>query len=357
MKAMMTALTGAALAATAVVAAAQVPATNVMVAPDGTVRIREATVPPSNIMSRDSLSILTAVKPTEGPGAAAPAAAPTMAAQRLQMNEALQPRVKHMRDLYPVDIQETVIDGISVAIITPKGGVPARNRNRLMINAPGGGFVTGIRANGLFISIPIASVGQMKVVSLLYRQAPEYRFPAATEDFTKVYRAMLKTYKPANIGFFGCSAGGALVAQTIAALPAAGLPRPAVAGIYCSGANAKWMSGDSTSFASLLTPAAVTLPPGPSYFEGMNTDDPRISPSSDLATIGRFPPTIYATGTRDFAMSQAAYSYRQMVRTGVESQLLIFDGMAHGFMTNPDFPESRELYQDAVKFYDRHLGR
>jgi dipeptidyl aminopeptidase/acylaminoacyl peptidase len=56
-------------------------------------------------------------------------------------------------------------------------------------------------------------------------------------------------------------------------------------------------------------------------------------------------------------MSAAAYSHRRLVKAGVESDLLIYDGLHHGFMTNPDFPESRDLYEIAAKFYDKHLGR
>jgi monoterpene epsilon-lactone hydrolase len=349
----------AALAMAAVPAGAQtVPGSRtVTVDADGTAHIRDAVLPPSSILSAKGREILGRARPTEGPGAAAQPATPDMAELRRRMNEQLQPNVRHMRDVYPVDIQETTIDGIEVAIITPRGGVPARNRNRLIINAPGGGFRTGIRANGLLISIPVAAVGRFKVVSLLYRQGPEYRFPAATEDFTKVYRAMLKSYRPANIGLVGCSAGGALIAESVAHFQQVGLPRPGVLGIYCSGADAKWMDGDSARFAALATASQGAGSAPNAYFEGMNMDDPAISPVESPAILAKFPPTLFANATRDFSMSRAALSYRRLVNAGVEAQLLIFDGLGHGFMTNPDFPESRELYEDAARFYDRHLAR
>lgn len=337
--------------------AQEAPARKVSIDADGTARILEASIPLSNMLSEEGKAIIRRTRPTEGPGAAPQPRIEDMAELRRRMNETLQPNVKHMRELFPVDIEETTIDGISVAIITPKGGVPARNKNRVMINAPGGGFRTGIRANGLLISIPVAAVGQFKVVSLLYRQGPEFRFPAATEDFTTVYKAMLKQYKAPNIGLVGCSAGGALVVQSVAHFQRAGLPRPGVLGIYCAGADARFMAGDSAAFAALATGAAVAMPPGPAYLDNVSLDDPAVSPTVDLEVLGKFPPTLFATGTRDFAMSAAAFGHRRMLKAGVASDLLIYDGLGHGFMTNPDYPEARELYEIAAKFYDKHLGR
>lgn len=324
---------------------------------DGSAHISHAVVPLSNVLSEQSKEIIRRSRPTEGPGALPQPKVEDMAELRRKMNEALQPNVNHMRDVFPVNVEEKVIDGIAVAIITPKGGVPEKNRNRVMINAPGGGFRTGIRANGLLISIPVSAVGQFKVVSLLYRQGPEYKFPAATEDFTKVYRAMLKEYKAPNIGLVGCSAGGALVAQSVAHFQKIGLPAPGAIGIYCSGAGAKWTEGDSGVFAPLATGIGVGTGASPAYLDSVNVDDPAVTPANDPAVLAKFPPTIFATGTRDFAMSSAAKGHRGMLKAGVESDLLIYDGLGHGFMTNPDYPEARELYEIAARFYDKHLGR
>ena len=337
---------------------------DVVMSPDGTLRIDRAEWPLSPIMSEAAREAVIAIRPTEGPGAAPPPETSDMTELRRLMNERLQPNVQRMRDAYPVDVVESVIDGIPVAIITPRGGVPDRNRNRVLINAPGGGFRTGIRANGLMVSIPVASLGGFRVVTILYRQGPEHLFPAATEDLTKVYRAMLRTYPAANIGLFGCSAGGALVAESIASFRRTGLPGPGVAGIYCAGAGAQF-DGDSAVFADLALPTPpppAARPPRPgeghlAYFEGMDLARSDISPMNDLDELAAFPPTIFITATRDFAMSRAAFSHRRLLLAGVESDLLIYDGLGHGFMTNAALPETREAQTIAVRFYDRHLGR
>jgi acetyl esterase/lipase len=277
-----------------------------------------------------------------------------------------------MKQVFPVDIEETTIAGISAAIVTPKGGVPAKNKNRLFLNGPGGGFRTGVRGNGLLISIPVAATLGVKVVTITYRQGPEYQFPAASEDLLKVWEFYTKTYKPQNIGMVGCSAGGSLVAQTTAILIKNGKPTPGVLGVYCSGLGNQG-NGDSQFFAALSVTNAPagqaqgggapvpSLTPAPSaarnYYTGVDQNQFIVTPTLDEKLLAKFPPTIFFTGTRDFAMSGSLFSYRKLIKLGIDSQIMVFDGLYHGFMTNPDFPEAQEGYKIAAAFYDKHLGK
>jgi len=338
--------------------------TIVRVGADGTATIEHGYIPPSSILSDEAKAALT--RPTEGPGSGAPPQAQDMADLRRQMNARLQPNVERMRAAYPVDVEETTIGGISVAIVTPRGGVPERNANRVLINAPGGGFRTGIRANGLLVSIPVAHLGGYRVVTILYRQGPEHQFPAATEDFLRVYRALRRDYPAQNIGMFGCSAGGALVTQTVAALLRNNEAAPGAIGVYCAGLGARF-DGDSSTFAGLMletgAPSTPNTPPTAAanvmnaYFAEMDINRSDITPANDPGILARFPPTIFLTGTRDFAMSQAAYGHRRLIAAGVETELLIYDGLGHGFMTNAALPEVREAQTLTSRFYDRYLGR
>lgn len=348
------------------------PQRDIVVNPDGSVVINHAVVPLPDLMSEGSKAVLMRTSPSEGPGAPVPT--PTdisdMDELRRVYNENLQPNVDHMREVFPVDIEETEIEGISAAIITPKGGVPPENENRLFLNGPGGGFRTGVRANGLLISIPVAAELGVKVVSILYRQGPEYRFPAASEDLLKVWDHFTETYPPENIGMVGCSAGGRLISQTTAMLVEQGRPTPGVLGVYCAGLGST-AEGDSLFFGRLTvtnvqaaaaessTPAPAGPPAsqGPGYFTDIDPNQFIINATLDEELLAKFPPTIFFTGTRDGAMSRAAYSHWKLLKVGVESDLLIFDGMYHGAMTNPDFPEHRDGYKIAAAFYDKHLGR
>jgi acetyl esterase/lipase len=338
---------------------------------DGSVTVQNAVVQLSALLSEGGRKVLMRTTPTEGPGAPVPVPAgiADMAEVRRVYNENLKPNVDHMRDIFPVDIEETTIEGISAAIVTPKGGVPEKNRNRLFLNGPGGGFRTGVRGNGLLISIPVAATLGVKVVTITYRQGPEYRFPAASEDLLKVWDHFTKTYKPQNIGMVGCSAGGSLISQTTALLIKQGKPAPGVLGVYCAGLGAAG-TGDSAFMAALsvtnTTPGAPPAggpaagargPAGPSYMDGTDRNDFVINPTVDEKLLAKWPATIFFTASRDGASSGALYSYRKLIALGIDSQVLVFDGLYHGFMTNPDFPEAREGYKLAAAFFDRHLGR
>ena len=116
------------------------------------------------------------------------------------------------------------------------------------------------------------------------------------------------------------------------------------------------MEGDSAVFAGMPVPGWSTVQKLP-YLDSIDINDPAVTPANDLGILAKFPPTLFASATRDFAMSAAAYGHRRLLKMGVESDLLIYDGLGHGFMTNPDYPEARDLYEIAAKFYDKHLGR
>src|SRR5208283_3725675 len=129
----------------------------------------------------------------------------------------------------PVNVEEKIIAGVRTDIITPLE-MPEANRNRVFINLHGGGFVTD--SGSLIEGIPIANLAKTKVVSVYYRLAPEYPFPAAVDDVVAVYKELLKDYKLQNIGIFGTSAGGILTAEVAVRLKQLGEPMPAALGLF-----------------------------------------------------------------------------------------------------------------------------
>src|SRR5262249_6183202 len=133
------------------------------------------------------------------------------------------------KKLFPVNIAEKMIGGVRCDVITPLE-TPAANKNRVLINLHGGGFNSD--SGSLIEGDPIANLAKIKVVSVYYRLAPENPFPAAVEDVVTVYKELLKTYKPKNIGIFGTSAGAILTAEAVSRFRQMGLPLPGALGIF-----------------------------------------------------------------------------------------------------------------------------
>jgi epsilon-lactone hydrolase len=276
-----------------------------------------------------------------------------------------QPRLERAIAIYPVNIAEQKIAAVRTDVVTPRDGVSARNRERVLINLHGGGFAVGAGSGGLAESVPIAGLGKFKVVTVDYRMAPEYKFPAASEDVAMVYKELLRHYKAQNIGIYGCSAGGLLTAETVAWLQKEKLPRPGAIGIFCAGADAAF-GGDSRFISGPLDVSLGLVSPPPAapnpalmlmgYFSNADLKDPEVSPVVSPALLSNFPPTLLITGTRDLALSSAAYTQMQLVSGGVEADLHVWEGMGHNFIVDMDTPEAKEAYAVIVKFFDKHLG-
>lgn len=351
-----TLLIGAAAASQAQDAASKKP----VFAKDGTVHVPAFDLPPSMFMSPEAVALL---KARAGVPAFAIPENLDIATVRKGMEFVLTPAVKTMQERYPADVVEQTIGGVRTRIVTPKGKVPVKGR--ILINLHGGGFSMCADGCALLESLPIASVGGYKVVSVNYRQGPEYKFPAATEDVTAVYRELLKSYKPSQIGIYGCSAGGALTGQVAAWLPRHGLPEPGALGIFGSGA-ARFATGDSSYFAGYAD-GAFPPPPAPgtqpsalmktmmSYFEGTDSNDPMVSPAGHLDVLAKFPPTLVITGTRAPDLSPAIYTHSQLVKAGVPGDLIVGEGMGHCYIYSANLPEAQDAYQTIVRFFQTHL--
>ncbi|WP_414902106.1 alpha/beta hydrolase [Sphingomonas flavalba] len=329
-------------------------------AADGTVVLDGTRVPPSRLLSPEGAAYLRHLivdKPfAGGPGLS------DIVGERAHQDRIMRGFLEPMRRRYAVHVEEQRIGGVVTDVVTPADGIAPENRDRVLINIHGGGFVTGGRTASLVESVPLAALMRIKVISIDYRMSPEYRFPAASEDVAAVYRAVLKQYDPARIALYGCSAGGMLTAQAIAWFRKEGLPRPAAIGVFCASLG-KIAEGDSAVLAGPLTGArpaggaegAPRRPPG--YMTGAGDDDPLAYPQQSAALLAAFPPTLFITGTRAFEFSAALNSHNRLTAAGVESRFHGWDGMFHGFFYNSEMPEAREAYAIMARFFDSHMAR
>ena len=273
---------------------------------------------------------------------------------------------------HPVDISAEDIAGVYTEIFVPQDGVSEQNKDRILISIHGGGFVAGARSFSHTEAMQVADLGRIKVISPDYRQAPEYRHPSAVDDAYAVYKETLIEYAPGNIGIYGCSSGAMLTAQLLARILQEGLPLPAAAGLFCAGipftmddvpGAFKMSNGESAYFVSAqygnprsadeLIDTEVSR-----YFEGVPANDPVVAPGDFDDVMSKFPPTLLISGTRDFALSGVLASHQRLTKLGVDADLHIWEGLGHAtFAYNPRLPETDEVHQVIVKFFEKHLGR
>lgn len=264
---------------------------------------------------------------------------------------------KH-RARYPVTIEPETIAGVAAEIFVPTRGIAAENQRRILINLHGGAFVAGARWASQIESIPIAAVGQIKIVGIDYRLAPEHRFPAGSQDVAAVYRELLKTFDPRNIGIYGCSAGALLTAQALAWFQKEGLPTPGAAGMLCAAAS-YWGEGDSGHFYAALSGSAlsqiVSTRENP-YLKDADPNDPLAFPARSPEVLSKFPPALLISSTRDLALSSVVHTHGCLIEQGVKADLHVWDGLDHAFHYYPDLPQSRRLYDIVAGFFDTHLS-
>ena len=80
---------------------------------------------------------------------------------------------------------------------------------------------------GTYEAILMAGMGGFKVLSVDYRMAPDFPYPAAMDDAVAVYRELLKTVPAEKIGVFGTSTDGGMTLAPGLRAKAEGLPLPA----------------------------------------------------------------------------------------------------------------------------------
>lgn len=266
-----------------------------------------------------------------------------------------------LRKRYPVELHNETWNGVPVVRVQPRSAPTDPAAQRLLIELHGGAFVFG-RADslGLLEAIPVAAMTGATVIAVEYRQGPEHKFPAASEDVAAVYRAALERMPANHIGIFGCSAGGVLTGESLAWFDKEKLPMPGAAGLFCAGGDARY-GGDSRYVMAAINDALLPHSDGALpimedlYYGDVDFRDPLVSPVFSEELLARFPPTLFITATRAAELSNVSYMHGRLVDLGRESDLHVWEGLGHAFHLDAKLPESQQAYRVMARFFTRHL--
>ena len=279
----------------------------------------------------------------------------TLAERRKHTDEWRARDSAEAKRLYPVNVEETTTAGVRTDIITPLGDA---NKNLVLINLHGGGFNSD--SGSLIEGTPIANLARIKVVTVYYRLAPENPFPAAVDDVVAVYKDLLKTYHPRNIGIFGTSAGAILTGEVAVKIKQLGLPLPGALGLFSTLADFSQPSDSQqifalSGFSGNVSPQNSDHPHDEFYVGKTNPNDPVLSPL--FADLHGFPPCLLVTSTRDLLLSNTSLFHRALLRAGVNAQLVVFEALPHAFWYTFQLPETKEVLQIMADFFEQKLGK
>jgi acetyl esterase/lipase len=217
------------------------------------------------------------------------------------------------------------------------GGVPAERVTVAAAGGPGvvmffhgGGYMFGSARGYRALTTTLAAATGVPILAIDYRLAPEHPFPAAVEDTTAAYRAILESGTPASrIGFAGDSAGGGLVFATMLSARDAGLQLPA-AGYGIS----PWvdLSCEGDSFTELATVDPLMTAEGAhgcaaAYLQGADARHPWASPlQADLAGL---PPLMLQAGSTEMFLDDSTRAARKAALAGVHVEMQVWPDMPH----------------------------
>ncbi|MEV4052634.1 alpha/beta hydrolase [Amycolatopsis sp. NPDC049688] len=260
----------------------------------------------------------------------------------VEQSRALLDTGRHLvsgRPIEPVSVRE-------IAVPTPDGDLPSTlytpvglpEKSPLLVFFHGGGWVIGTRSSHDNAVRFLAKHAGVRVLSIEYRLAPEFPFPAATEDALAAFEyAVAKAgdlgADPARIAVGGDSAGGNLAAVTAQQAVRRGGPVPAFQLLIYPATDfaQRYRSQDLFAENLFLTDVHMKWFEGHYVPEGTDLTDPRLSPlrADDLSGL---PPALVVTAGFDPLRDEGEAYAEKLREAGVEVALRRHDDLIHGFI-------------------------
>lgn len=243
------------------------------------------------------------------------------------------------KPIEPVSVRE-------IAVPTPDGELPATlytpvglpERSGLLVFFHGGGWVIGTRASHDNAVRFLAKHAGVRVLSIEYRLAPEFPFPAAADDALAAFEyAVAKASDlgadPERIAVGGDSAGGNLAAVTAQEALRRGGPLPAFQLLIypATDFSQRYRSQDLFAENLFLTGEDMKWFEGHYIPEGSDLTDPRLSPLR-AEDVSGLPPALIVTAGFDPLRDEGEAYAEKLREAGVPVALRRHEDLIHGFI-------------------------
>ena len=228
---------------------------------------------------------------------------------------------------------------VDIADVEPKGTI---------FHIHGGGFAVGSARGSVGLVSNLARKTGMRAVSIDYRLAPENPYPAAVQDVTAAYRALIEQAGGADrVVVSGESAGGNLAIELLIVGKAEGLTMPAAVIVF-SPMTDLTVTGESFTSKADADPnisAEAIRTRVAEYLADTDPADPRVSPI--FADLTGLPPLLIQAGSHEVLLDDAT---RLAVKAAADDVAVILD-------ITPEVPHVFQAFAGILEEGDAALNR
>jgi epsilon-lactone hydrolase len=248
-------------------------------------------------------------------------------------------------------LRKLTVDGLPMELLEIDSG----RSDKVILQFHGGAYLMGLMDQYRRLALRYARLGGgVSVLSVDYRIAPQYQFPAALEDALAAWNWLLgHGYRADNIIVVGDSAGGNLALALALKLRDGGGALPRALVLMSPWADMSG-AGESRVFNCEKDPMFGTRSgdkhiSGNPYAGSADLRDPHLSPV--YAEFSRYPPMLIQVGDWEMLLSDARTVAQKAGEAGVEVTCTEYAGMFHVFqMFGGLLPESRQAWREAGEF-------
>lgn len=272
---------------------------------------------------------------------------------------------KSAAELYPdIAVSELAVPSpagpIRCQVYMPPGSRTARP---MMLYLHGGGFTVGQSEDTAYITSRVAAENDMVIVSVNYRLAPEWPFPAGLDDCVAVLRWMQRSGSSiggdgARIAVAGDSAGGNFAAAIPIKAGDEGVTPPRAAVLLAPITDFYFEEYDSferlAPLGIVYDTAFIGFIRGAYLVHGKTWSHPHASPMR--AELKSYPPTLVVSGTHDPLVDDNRAFVAKMHAAGRTAEHFVREGMPHGYYFFPGvFREGDEAFAAIKTFLTQNL--